>query len=99
MNAVDDSGQEPGQHTPPTIEAGCEIEIDRSVPGTVDSTGFAQLRARLTTEKDVVRDLAISADAEGLVELAARRWQRYWAFDEVLEWADAIEAHAKDAST
>jgi len=47
MNAESNSGAEPETQTPPTIEAGCEIEIDRNVLGTGGTTGFAELRARV----------------------------------------------------
>jgi len=47
MSTTDDSGKEPEQQTQPVAEAGCEGEVDRSVPGTVESTGFAEIRARV----------------------------------------------------
>ena len=99
MSTADNSGQEPEQHIPPTIEAGCEIEIDRSVPGTVAATGFAELRARVFQARSEAKLTAAEHAQAGYTAREAWQAGRYWAFDEVMEWLNALEAHAKDAST
>lgn len=60
MNAVDDSGKEPGTQPKPVAEAGCEGEVDRSVPGTVVATGFAQVCASLIALSTATTKLGIA---------------------------------------
>ena len=96
MSTTDNSGQEPEQHTPPIGEAGCETKIDRSVLGTVDTTGFAELRARAIAANHEASDAYLDAKrsgefgamkyAMGVVDMACK----------VVLWIDAIEADAKD---
>ena len=80
-------------------EAGCEDKIDRNVLGTVASTGFAELRARVEETKSEARQMAVQA-FKVKDDSRFRAWSDVLASaQDLLERLDAIEADAKDAST
>jgi hypothetical protein len=99
MSTIDDSGKEPEQQTQPVAEAGGEGKVDRSVQGTDLRSGFAELRARVTKERDEAKGYANYYFRKNLPEQREICITQEIAFDCVLKWLDAIEADAKDAST
>jgi hypothetical protein len=99
MSTIDDSGNGTEQHSPPMAEAGCEDKIDRSVQGTDLRSGFAELRARVMQAKHEAHWKGCEAHLRMDYK---ENWEclgRTGAFHSVLQWLDAIEADAKDAST
>lgn len=78
-----DSGLAASEHKPePTIDAGCEIEVDRSVSWTAHSAGFAPHRVRASKIKhDAIESSMIAIEANDTeiaecwiqVEIACRK--------------------------
>jgi len=100
MNAEENSGlAESEQQTPATIDAGCEIEVDRSVSWTALSAGFAQLRTVLAGLREEAFRVARICDDKGFDNAAANFRGMVTAFDMTGQSITVIEANAKDACT
>lgn len=84
------------QQPEPADAAGCKSEVDRSVSWTAHSAGFAELRARVFQARSEAKLTAAEHAQAGYTAREAWQAGRYWAFDEVMEWLNALEAHAKD---
>jgi hypothetical protein len=76
MSTNDQVGRATEQQPEPAIDAGCEIEMDRSVQGT-GLPGFAQHRARAS----IVRD---DADIMASFALNAADYELHDVWDDVL---------------
>jgi hypothetical protein len=97
MSTVEDSGLAASEHKPePTIDAGCEIEVSRSVSWTAHSAGFAELKRRASAEQfEALRRIAYwrKHQAEDLHSLGAVIANSRWhAFNELLAWLDELSA-------
>lgn len=56
---------------------------------------LAEIRARAEKQRDIARNGALQATEHDCGDLASRRWTRFWAFDEVVNWLDELEADAE----
>lgn len=86
------------QQPEPTSEAGCKSEVNRNVQGTDLRSGFAELRSRAFQARSEANKWMRQANALADGNFGARSAARYWAFDQVLEWLDELEADAKSGS-
>lgn len=51
---------------------------------------IAELRARAIQNKIEAQDGALNATQNDCDDLACRRWARFWAFNDVIEWIDEL---------
>jgi hypothetical protein len=79
------------QQTTPADAAGCKSEVDRSVQGTVASTGFAELRRRAVVGRATAEfQLWVfeqTKTCKGSAKLAKRDKER---FDQFIDWIDDV---------
>jgi hypothetical protein len=97
--STNETNQAMQQQPPATDAAGGKSEVNRSVSWTAQGAGFAELRARVFQARSEANKWMRQANALADGNFGARSAARYWAFDQVLEWLDELEADAKDAST